>query len=88
VAESPGVKAMESIQEWFGEGVSRFVPWAAGADLGEVGVVFPAVIARNELEQSQARQIRYQNGVLSRQTWMELDGVDVRQETERLTNPS
>lgn len=88
VAESPGVKAMESIQEWFGECVSRFVSWAAGVDLGEVSVVFPAVVARKELEQTQARQIRYQNGVLSKQTWMELDGVDVRQETERLINPS
>lgn len=88
VAESPGVKALESWQEWFGGGMSRFVPWVLGHDVGRVTCLFPSLQTRKEGESTQARAVRFQNGVLSAETWMELDGVDVVQEKRRLVNPA
>jgi hypothetical protein len=85
VAESPGVKAMESWQEWYGAYMERFVPWSLyEQDVGRVTCQFPSVQSRKELESAQARSIRYQNGVLSARTWMELDGVDADAEILRM----
>lgn len=87
VAESPGVKTMEAHQDHFGGDFCLFVEWVLGHPV-DMRIFFPALYVRNELQQTQARAIRYQNGVLSAETWMRLDGVDPEEERSRLDNPS
>jgi len=85
VAESPGVRAMEAYQDHFGTDFARFIEWVLGRPL-EVDIIFPAVSMRKELEQTQARAVRFQNGVLSKETWIEMDSLDPQRELEKIAN--
>jgi hypothetical protein len=52
--------------------------------LVDVVVTFPPLLSRDDLKTSQANQIKSAAGVLSRQTWAEMDGLDWARENERI----
>ena len=86
VAESPGVKALEAWQECYADQLSEFIPWVMDEPDAEPEFTFPSLVVRDEAQITQARAVRFNNGVLSSQTWMEMDGLDPRREMQRIAN--
>lgn len=83
VAETPGIMAMRSWQGSFGDDVDQFIDWWYGRPV-ETKLVFPNLVSRDPLKDAQARAIRADNGALSIETWMELDGLDPVTEREKM----
>jgi len=83
IAENPGIIAMRSWQEFFGDDVQQFVDWWYGSPQA-TKVKFPNLVMRDELKQTQAQAIRHDHGVISRETWQEQEGIDPEIERERM----
>ena len=83
VAENPGIIAMRSWQSAFGDDIREFFNWWYGKVL-EVKTVFPNLVTRDPLKDTQARAIRQEHEALSIETWIELDGLDPKAERERM----
>jgi len=88
VAENPGIIAMRSWQDAFAGDLRRFLAWWYGDDELQAEVVFPNLVVRDPLKLSQARALQHDHGVLSAQTWQQLEGLDPDVERERIGQES
>ena len=99
VAESPAVREFEDWQDFFTPIWTRIHRWAlvAGAEAGAIkglstaqaqlcpiAIEWPPLLARDEQKHTEANQVRFKNGILSREGWSRDDGLDVEVEKERL----
>jgi hypothetical protein len=83
VAESPGVRALQSWQQFYAFHFEHIIEWLLGMEV-EPDFVFPTLVVRDHLKEQQARQIQKVNDVLSVETWQELEGIDPDTEQERI----
>lgn len=99
VAQSPTVRVFEDWQDSLAPLYERIFRWVidAGIDAGEIEgitleefraievvVSYPPLLSRDEKENAEANEIRSRGGVLSKQGWAELDGIDWQRERDRL----
>jgi hypothetical protein len=86
VAEAPGIKAMESWQEFFGGEVVDYVGWVLGKSDLDAVVTFPALIPRDVDKEVRALEVERRNNVVSVRTWREKRGYDPEQEDQRIND--
>lgn len=88
VAESPGVQTLLCFQDDVRLALISEVAFVLQLPedeiAGELDFTFPDPVSRRELEATRRREIRHQNGTLSRRTWMEQEGTDPEQEQPRI----
>ena len=98
ISEAPGVREFESWQDFFTPVFKRIWLWVmtAAAEAGQIPISpdelnadsvdlnWPPLISRNEKEETESNQVRFQNKVLSREGWALRDGIDWEKELPRL----
>jgi len=85
VAESPWVKSMEANQEDIGEQIVDFIQWL-NPRLVDPVLTYPQLVSRDHLKETQRHRLMWEAGILSSQTWQELEGLDPKVETGRLAS--
>lgn len=88
VAEAPSVKAMESVQDYFGVAFSEIAARLIGVDVARDGVVvkvtFPSLVTRDTDKEVRALKVEHDSGVVSTETWRERRGYDNDVEEARI----
>ncbi len=99
VSESPALREFEYWQDDLTPVLVQIYRWAmiAGAQADQIkgldaetaesmdiAVEWPPLLSRDELQHTQANEIRYKNGALSREGWAHGDGIDWETESKRL----
>lgn len=88
VAENPGVRAMQSWQEYFGEHFTVIIARLLDVPTAELKLdyVWPEMVMRDRLKDTQANEILYNAGTLSLATWQQREGLDPAQEASSTAN--
>ena len=81
VAQSPSVRALETMRDVIKEEYERFIEWYLGRDI-EPTFSFPPLTVTDVTKEANANQILHSNKVKSTKTWQEELDLDINKEED------
>jgi hypothetical protein len=84
VAQNPGIRTMESWQQYYAVELTNFFSWLLGTDSFELSITFPSIVVKDQKKEADSFHIMLHDGIISKESWQEKVHLDPAVEAERM----